>query len=333
MQSLKYDGQSQINIIEVPDPEPAVGEVLINTIYSAICGSELHTYKGKGSPQGNSGHEAVGVVAKIGEGVSNLVVGQRVGVSCVAGCGHCQHCLKGQYTWCKNYKFYGSMHAEKFIASANACHALSDDVSWEAAVLLTGDGLGVPYHTSRKISSPDIHTVAILGVGPIGLGNTLIQSHLRRSVIAADLSVKRINIAKSIGADSVINAAKQDTVEKILEFTNGIGADVCIEAAGEPETALQCFSAVRTGGTVVFNGEQKALPFSPSDHFIRRDITAVGSWFYHFSEYAEMLSMYQNGLKLENLITDIFPFADAQDAYNKFTAREAGKVLLDYSKI
>ena len=290
----------------------------------------MHTYRGAGSPQGNSGHEAVGIVAKLGEGVTNLVVGQRVGVSCVAGCGTCAYCLKGQYTYCPNYMFYGSMHAEQFLAAANACHPLPDDVPWEAAVLLTGDGLGVPYHTSTKIASPDIQTVAIIGVGPIGLGSVLMQSYLGRRVIAVDLSATRINFAKNLGAQSVVNASLENTVDRIRALTGGAGADVCIEAAGEPETALECFAAVRTAGTVVFNGEQRALPISPSDQFIRRDITAVGSWFYHFSQFQQMLELYRNGLQIENLITDKFQFADASTAYEKFAAREAAKVLLDY---
>jgi threonine dehydrogenase-like Zn-dependent dehydrogenase len=330
MRSLKYEGNCKVSIVESPVPDPAEGEVLVKTVYSAICGSELHTYRGAGLPHENIGHEAVGIVSQLGDGVTNLVVGQRVGVSCVAGCGHCSYCLKGQYTWCTQRKFYGNMHADMFVAAANACHPLPDDLAWEAAVLLTGDGLGVPYHTSQKITSPTMQTVAILGVGPIGLGNVLMQSYLGRRVIAVDLSAMRIKLAQKLGAVSVINATKENPVEKILEFTNGVGADVCIEAAGEPETAMECFASVRTGGTVVFNGEQDALPLSPSDQFIRRDITAVGSWFYHFSEFPDMLNLYHNGLQVENLITDKFAFKEAPAAYGKFAARQAGKVLLDY---
>ena len=222
------------------------------------------------------------------------------------------------------------MHAEQFIAAAHACHPLPDDISWEAGVLLTGDGLGVPYHTSTKIASPGNQTVAIIGVGPIGLGNVLMQSYLGRRVIAVDLSATRINLASKLGADSVVNASQENTVDRIRALTGGTGADVCIEAAGEPETALECFAAVRTAGTVIFNGEQKALPISPSDHFIRRDITAIGSWFYHFSEFHQMLELYRNGLQVENLITDRFDFTDASTAYTKFASREAAKVLLDY---
>ena len=212
---------------------------------------------------GNAGHEAVGTVAALGEGVTGLRLGQRVGASAIAGCGHCAYCDEGQYTWCPNRTFYGSMHAERFLASANACYPLPDDVSWEAGVLLTGDGLGVPYHTARKLA-PETETVAVFGVGPIGLGNVLMQSHLGRRVIAVDLAAERLEMARRLGASEVVDGAAGDAAEQVRALTGGVGADVCIEAAGRPETALACFAAVRTAGMVVFNGEQGEVPLSPS---------------------------------------------------------------------
>jgi threonine dehydrogenase-like Zn-dependent dehydrogenase len=113
-------------------------------------------------------------------------------------------------------------------------------------------------------------------------------------------------------------------------LTRGKGADLCIEAAGRPETAKQCFAAVRIAGTVVFNGEQPAMPLSPSEDFIRRDITAVGSWYYHFNEYPAMLDLYRQGLPIGNLITHHFPLAQADEAFRLMAAGLTGKVLLTY---
>ena len=330
MHQLRYEGKSRVSIVEVSNPEPGPGEVVVKTAFSAICGSELHVFRGAGSPTGNNGHEAVGTIVRVGKGVTNLHVGQRVGASCVVGCGTCPACQQAQYTWCPQFKFYGSMHAEKFLAAASACYPLPEDVPWKAGVLLTGDGLGVPYHTSKKIASPDIRTVAVFGVGPIGLGNVMMQSHLGRKVIAIDPSATRVDLARSLGARHGINAPGQDVVEQIRALTGGVGPDVCIEAAGEPETALACFAAVRTAGIVVFNGEQDAVPLSPSAHFIRRDITAIGSWFYHFAEIPAMVALYRQGLPVEKLITHTYAFADAAEAYATFSARETGKVLLAY---
>ncbi|TFH14951.1 MAG: hypothetical protein E4H02_08865 [Lentisphaerales bacterium] len=330
MQSVKLDGKRSVRVVEVADLVPGAGEVLVETAVSALCGSELHGYDGDGQEQGNSGHEAVGSIVKLGAGVSNLQVGQRVGVSAIAGCASCAYCAQGQYTWCPKLKFYGNMHAERFLAAANACHPLPDDVSWDAGVLLTGDGLGVPYHTSTKISSPQIQTVAVFGVGPIGLGNVLMQAHLGRRVIAIDISPARLAMSKHLGASDVVNAKESDPVALVRSLTNGVGADACIEAAGRPETALACFAAVRTAGTVVFNGEQKALPISPSEQFIRRDITAVGAWFYHFSEFGGMLALYRNGLRVRDLISDRYPFSEAPAAFEKFASGQSAKVILDY---
>ncbi len=329
MRIARYAGESTIQVVEGPDPIPGPGEVLVETAVSAICGSELHAYRGA-AQSGNGGHEAVGTIVGLGAGVDRLKTGQRVGVSCITGCGQCAYCRKGQYTYCPQVKFYGNMHAERFLASAIACHPLPEDLPWEAGVLLSGDGLGVPYHTSRKITSPEIQTVAVLGVGPIGLGNVLVQAHLGRRVIAVDLSPYRLELARRLGASDVVNASEEDTVSRLRALTYGIGPDVCIEAAGQPETAMACFKAVRTAGMVMFNGEQGALPISPSDQFIRRDITAAGSWFYHFSEFPQMLALYRNGLRLLDLISHCFPFPDADSAYRQFASRQSGKVLLSY---
>jgi len=330
MRIVRPQGNSVVAVEEAPDPSPGPGEVVIEAGVSALCGSELHSYRGAGSREGNSGHEAVGTVVVLGDGVTTLAVGQRVGVCAVAGCGKCAYCARGEYTWCPDRTGYGSMHAERFVAAARACHVLPDDVNSEAGVLLSGDGLGVPYHTSTKLTSPDISTVAVFGVGPIGMGNVLVQAYLGRRVIAVDVAPARLETSRRLGASDTVDAREHDSAQRVRELTDGRGADACIEAAGRPETALACFAAVRTAGTVVFNGEQKEVPLSPSEHFIRRDITAVGSWFYHYGEFPDMLAYYRDGLRVTDLISHRFPLAEAAEAFRTFASGESTKVLLTY---
>lgn len=328
MQMLQFAGGGKINVIEQPTPTPGPGQVLIQTAVSALCGSELHGYRGNGRTQGNSGHEAAGTVLALGEGVTTLQVGQRVGLCAVVGCGHCEQCAVGRYTWCSSYKVYSDMHAEQFVIPAHGCHPLPDDVAWDAGVLLSGDGLGVPYHTGTRLTDPTIRTIAIFGVGPIGLGHTLLQSFYGRQVIAVDIAPTRLDYAAELGAAHVIDASSVDAVAQIRDLTAGRGADVCIEAAGRPETLKQCFAAVRTNGTVVMNGEQPAVELSPSQDFIRRDITAFGSWFYHYGEFPAMLALYRQGLPVEKLITHTFPLTAGDHAFAEFAAGRTGKVLL-----
>ena len=332
MRVVKQMGQSQAVVVKRERPRPKPGEVLVKTVVSALCGSEMSGYRKAGYTTGNMGHEAAGIVVELGEGIATLSVGQRVGVSAIAGCGSCAYCLKGQYTWCSNHRFYDNMHAEYFTIAALACHVLPDDAPWGVGVLITGDGLGVPYHTSTKIDRPDIQHIAVFGLGPIGLGNVMLQTHLGRQVIGIDRSLERLELARQLGAVATIAVEDNtDVPARVRELTGGRGADVCIEAAGVPITAKQCFAAVRTAGTVVFNGEQPAVELSPSEDFIRRDITAVGSWFYHFSEHAAMLELFRNGLPVDSLITHRFPLEQVGEAFRAMEGK-SGKVLLEYGE-
>lgn len=329
MKIVNQAGHSQILVEERAQPKPKPGEVLVKTVVSALCGSEMSGYRKTGYPTGNMGHEAAGIVVELGDGVDALQVGQRVGVSAIAGCGQCDYCQNGQYTWCSNYQFYDNMHAEYFVIAALACHALPDDVPWDVGVLITGDGLGVPFHTSTKLQ-PDVQHIAVFGLGPVGLSNVMFQARLGRSVIGIDRSPERLQLARQLGAAHTIAVDENtDVVASVRALTGGRGADVCIEAAGVPTTARQCFAAVRIAGQVVFNGEQPSVELSPSEDFIRRDITATGSWFYHFNEYPKMLELFRNGLPVRSLITHRFPVDQAQDAFRMMEGK-SGKVLLKY---
>lgn len=328
MRALRLEGNRVVTVVDVPEPNPSSGEVVVETVASALCGSEFSAYRREEGSAGNSGHEAAGILVQLGAGVTDLKIGQRVGLSAVVGCGQCADCQAGRYTWCGEYRVYSNMHAERIVIPARGCHPLPDDVDWDVGVLITGDGLGVPYHTSTKMR-PDVETVAIFGVGPVGLGNTLMQSFLGREVIAVDVTPMRLEMARNLGAAHAINALEQDPLAQVLELTSGRGVDVCIEAAGRPETLKQCFAAVRSGGQVLMNGEQGSVELSPSNHFIRRDITATGSWFYHFSEYSEMLALYRNGLRVADLVTHRFRLSDSAAAFQAFDAGHTGKVLIE----
>ncbi|MDQ2731612.1 MAG: zinc-binding dehydrogenase [Armatimonadota bacterium] len=330
MKIVMQMGNSKIEVEARPRPQPKPGQVLVKTVVSALCGSEMSGYHKAGYPSGNMGHEAAGIVAERGAGLEMPRVGQRVGVSAIAGCGSCSYCEKGQFTWCDRYEFYDNMHAEYFVIPALACHSLPDEVPWDVGVLITGDGLGVPYHTATKISGAGVEDVAIFGLGPVGLGNVMFQTYMGRRVIGIDRSPERLELARQLGALHTI-AVDDDTnvPASVRAMTGGRGADVCIEAAGVPTTAKQCFSSVRTGGCVVFNGEQPAVELSPSEDFIRRDITAVGSWFYHFSEYPAMLELFRQGLPVSSLITHRFPLERAAEAYRMMEGK-SGKVLIEY---
>ena len=327
MKIVEFAGNSSIRVIDAEPPTPAPGQALIQRAASAICGSEMKAFRGAGMPGGNGGHEAVGTVLSLGDGVDSLRIGQRVGVSAVTGCGACHECARGRFTWCAKSKSYSRMHAEQFVIPASACHILPDDVPWKEATLLTGDGLGVPYHTSRQIDRADINTIAVIGLGPVGLGNVLLQAHLGRRIIGVDLVDYRLDFAKTLGADVTLKAG-DELIDQIRDLTDGEGVDVAIDCAGARASVHSSFLAARKGGTVVFNGESNDEMLAPSRDFIRREMRALGVWYYFFDDFKAMLSLYRNGLDVGRLISHEIPLEDAAIAYDLFNRGVTGKALL-----
>ncbi len=136
-----------------------------------------------------------------------------------------------------------------------------------------------------------------MGCGPIGLGNVLLQAHLGRRIIAVDIADYRIKLATQLGA-------------------------------GQRQSVANSFLAARKGGTVVFNGESSEEMLAPSRDFIRRELWAVGCWYYHFHEIDEMFALWRKGLDVKALVTHRFPLDDAPQAFDLFNRGLTGKVLL-----
>ena len=329
MKIVHQQGSSKIAVVDVPQPQPGPGEVLVKIIVSALCGSEMGTYRKDGLSYGNVGHEAAGIVEELGSGVTDLRCGQRVGLSAIVGCGQCGECQHGRYTWCDQRNFIGNMHAEYIAVPAMACQHIPDDVPWDVATLIACDGLGVPYHTSTKLRHLDAKTIAVFGLGPVGLATILLQKYLGKTVVGVDRSHVRLDLAKKMGATVIAADEGVDVPAAIRDLTGGRGADICIEAAGVPATVRACFASVRKGGTVVFNGEQPAVELSPSEDFIRRDITALGSWYYHFCEFPEMLALYRKGLDVGSLVTHRLPITAAPEAYRIMAEGKSGQGAAD----
>lgn len=328
MLGVQMLGSGRVAVREFPEPTQPNGEALIEIRASGICGSEMHGYRAAYEQTFNGGHEVSGIV--VDAGVSRrLRVGDRVGVHAVWGCGACRWCDAGQYTYCDARTTCPGTHAERLAAPEHVCLRLPDDVSFDLGVLLTGDGIGVPYHVARRIGTRGGDIVCVFGAGPIGLGNILMQSFLGAEVIAVDVNDYRLELARQCGAAQTINPSSVDVVAAVTEMTRGELADKCIEAAARPDTLKMALRLVGKAGTVVAVGEQGDVPISPSGDLIRKDVTLMGSWFYHYAEYGDMLALYRRGLRVDKLITHRMPLLEADAAFALFAAGRAGKVILE----
>ncbi|NYV72763.1 S-(hydroxymethyl)mycothiol dehydrogenase [Streptomyces sp. UH6] len=266
------DAPAVVTTIVVPDPGP--GEAVVKIAACGVCHTDLH-YKQGGI--GNEfpyllGHEAAGVVESVGEGVSEVAVGDFVVLNWRAVCGQCRACRRGRPQYCfdtHNAKQKMTLEdgtelspalgigafAEKTLVAAGQCTKVDSSVSPAVAGLL---GCGVMAGIGAAINTGQVgrgDSVAVIGCGGVG-GAAIIGSRLAGAarIIAVDIDDKKLETAHTLGATHTVNSRTQDAVEVIRELTGGNGADVVVEAVGRPETYEQAFYARDLAGTVVLVG-------------------------------------------------------------------------------
>ena len=335
MKMVRFLGQGKVAIVEAPRPECDEKTVLLKVAASAICGSELARLKGERRDAPgfyNTGHEVVGVIEEAPAG-SGFEPGMRVGARVVQGCGECDFCRRGYETACRQRTLYaGNGHAEYFRLGIHGIQPIPDGTDWPQAALLTGDGLGVPVRCSRRLGNTAGKKVVVLGLGPIGLGNVLVQHFKGAEVMGADMVPFRLEFATQLGASRVVNIQEHDLKQAVLDWTSGNGADIVILAVGKNPALLQAVDVLKQQGTLFQVGEMEEATFNPSAAFIRKEITMTGSWYYTSADWEDMLALHHAGLPYGKLITHVFPFAQAQDAFDVFVSGNSGKVILTYDQ-
>jgi len=263
MKALVYHGANNKAWEEVPQPTiDAPSDAIVRVDTTTICGSDLHILKGD-VPEVTDGrilgHEAVGTVESVGSAVTTIVPGDRVLVSCISACGRCRFCREGRYGqslggggWILGHLIDGTQAEYVRVPFADTSTYKFFESIPDEEILMLSDILPTAYEVgvlNGQVSPGD--TVAVVGAGPIGLsaiaGATLYSpSH----IIAIDLADARLEAAKRFGADLTLNNGTEDAVTFVREITDGLGADVVIEAVGVPATFELCTELVRPGGRV-----------------------------------------------------------------------------------
>lgn len=257
-------GLKQMEIREIPVPEPKEKEVLVKLEYVGICGSDVHYYEhgkiGDFIVNGDFilGHECAGTVVAIGKDVKQLQVGDRVALEPGVTCGQCEFCKSGRYNLCPDVEFLATppYHGcfENYIAfPENMAFKLPNSITTREGALV--EPLSVGMHAAKQGGITLGSTVVILGAGCIGL-TTLLASKAfgALDITVVDVIPKRLDKALELGATRVINAAEMDAVKLIYELTDGEGVDIVMETAGAVKTVQQTAYMVKRGGTVVLVG-------------------------------------------------------------------------------
>ena len=335
MRYVQFVGDSQVAVHKAPVPRPGTGEALVRIAVSALCGSELGALrKGlRGDGRHNPGHEMAGVVVEA-NGLKHVREGQRVGLQVTYGCGRCITCLQGDPKHCANdMRYLQNGHSEYVVAPEMCLVPLPDELDWESAVLVCGDTLGTPYRALKRLGG--VHageTAAVFGCGPIGLGCLTWLTFYGARAIVSEISPYRRELARSLGADLVLDPAQEDVAARVRAETGG-GADLCLDCSHAEQTLNDALDAARVYGRVAWIGEKPSATVNPSGQVIHKELQMAGSWYFTVGDFYEQLALLPRGLSPSGLITHRYALDDAPEAYRVFAAGESGKVLFVYEGI
>ena len=349
MKALVYHGPGQRSWDDVPDPTiEAPTDIVVRIDASTICGTDLHILKGDVpavQPGTILGHEAVGTVVEKGAGVTTLELGDRVLVSCITSCGRCRFCKEARYGLCTGGGGWIFGHLIDGLQAEYARVPFADtsvykipdeltdeDVLFLADILPTSFEVGV---LNGGVQPGD--TVAIVGAGPIGLAAVLTAKLFTPGrIVAIDPAQPRLEKALELGADVAIDNSTEDAVERVMELTDGLGADVAIEAVGIPETFELCTDIVRPGGHVANVGVHGHPATLHLERLWIRDVT-ITTGLVDTNTTPRLLKLIAEGrLDATPFATHRFPLGETMAAYDVFgdaANTNALKVVLEATPV
>lgn len=342
MKALIYNEPYCFEYSEFPDPVPADDEVLIRVKACGICGSDVQGFTGKTGrriPPLIMGHEAAGIIEEVGCNVKGFKEGDRVCFDSTVYCIKCEACRKGLYNRCKTrqvlgvstpeFKRHGAF-AEYVAVPYWIASKIPDNMSFVNSALLEPVSIGM-HAANRTPILPD-DTVVVIGAGTIGL--FIMQACRLRGaarIIVADINDFRLDVAKKLGADIIINPLKSNLRETIFAETQGKGVNVTFEAVGYAQTFKDAVSVTKTGGYVVAVGNLEKIAEFDLQELVARELTFTGSYA-SSGEFRDCIDLVTTGsINVEPLISDVLPLEDGPDAFERLLKAEENllKIVLE----
>ena len=346
MRALVYHGPGSKAWEEVPKPViQADTDAIVRVDAVTICGTDLHILKGDVPAVTDGrilGHEAVGTVDEVGAGVKNIKVGDKVLVSCITACGSCRFCREGRYGqclggggWILGHKIDGTQAEYVRVPFADtSTHAApagvaDEDLLMLADILPTGYEVGV---LNGMIRPGDV--VAVVGAGPIGL-SAIMGARLfsPAHVVAIDMAQSRLEAAKHFGADVVVNNGHEDALAAVQSLTDGLGADVAIEAVGVPATFELCTALIRPGGRVANIGVHGEAATLHLEELWIKDITITTGLVDTYSTPTLLKLVAGGQVDAGKFVTHHFELDQFMEAYDVFSrAADTGALKVVVSR-
>lgn len=317
-------------------PVPKEGEALLKLKYCGICGSDVATYTGN-QPFTTypriPGHEFSAEIVELNGEAKGLEVGMIVTANPYFNCGTCYSCERGKVNCCEDNQTMGVQRDGSFseyitmpIKRILPGHGLSADL------LALVEPFSISYHAVKRGEISDNDTVLVVGAGPIGIFAMMAAKLRGATVYITDVLEKRLDLAMQMGADGVIDSSKEDLKERVMELTNGHGMDVCIEAAGLPQTFLSCIESVCFAGKVILIGNGKKETTFNHSIILKKELNIYGSR-NSLNDFGPIIRLIESGkIDLSPIISDVYEIDQAMDAFETLRNNDGtkAKVLVKF---
>ncbi len=351
MRGVVFRGGRRLEIMTFDDPTPGRNEVVVEMKASGMCGSDLHYYRGdpvammKARGEASlaargidpeapviAGHEPCGVIAAVGPDVDGrrYKVGDRVMVFHYDGCGHCDSCRTGWSQLCDdgvttNGVLIHGGHADYIKVSDTQLAHLPDEISFiGGAAMSCGTGTAFGAMTRLELSARD--TLAVFGLGPVGLSAVQLAAAMGVEVIAVDINAARVAKALAFGAAHAIDGSKLDAVEEIHKLTGGRGASCAMECAGGEIAKQQAVRSTAPWGRIALVAIGGNLSVDAMKDLISKQRTVIGSYTFSFAGMGACSRFIAgHGVDLDLLFSDRWRLDQAEEAYVDFDKQSGGK--------
>ncbi len=342
MKALVLREYNRFTYEDVPVPDPGPEEVLVRVKACGICGSDVHGMDGSTGrriPPLIMGHEASGLVAGLGPGVDRWAVGDGVTFDSTIYCGRCDFCRRGLINLCDNRRVLGvscgdyrqnGAFAEYVVVPQRILYRIPAGVSFVRAATI--EAISIAFHAVGRVPVTLNDTAVVVGAGMIGL---LIVQSLRVAgcgrIVAVDLDSSRLDLARKLGADAVLDPSTCDVRQEVRALTGGKGADLAFEAVGLGATLQVAIASLRKGGALSLVGNVVPTVEFPLQEVVTRQISLHGSCA-SCGEYPACLDMLARGaLDIDSLISATAPLAEGAAWFDRLYRREPGlmKIILE----
>lgn len=352
-----------MEVVDIPIPQPKVGEVLVKVAACGVCHSDLHVLLGEipFPTPAVLGHEISGIVVKVGEGVHRLKEGDRVVGTFILPCGYCSACQAGRDDLCENFFKYNRQKgvyydgltrltksdgsplamysmgglAEYAVLPETAAYVLPPNLPLETSAILgcaVMTSYGAVTHAGQVRPGDRVAVVAVGGVGQNVV--SWAKTYGARQIIAIDVEAEKLELALKLGAtDVILNTPDRDVRQEVLALTNGKGVDIAFEALGRPSTVQTALQTLRQGGRLVAIGlaPGRATAEVPITQLVRGSLTLIGSYGARVrQDLPRMLDLTQQGaIQLEEVVTHVFDLDGVNEAYEALRQRKiSGRAIV-----